>query len=115
MAIVGEHVLPHSEIAFDLPAGLPHIVTYAAKWETGSEYDRGTVPRLLGADESALSARLTRIARRTWAAVEGVGYGRVDVRLDDRGRLHVIDVNPNADLSPGAGLARQAAGAGWSY
>jgi D-alanine-D-alanine ligase len=115
VAIVGEHVLPHSEITFDLPAGLPHIVTYAAKWETGSEYDRGTVPRLLGADESALSARLARIARRTWAAVEGVGYGRVDVRLDDRGRLYVIDVNPNADLSPGAGLARQAAGAGWSY
>ena len=56
-----------------------------------------------------------RIARRTWAAVEGVGYTRVDVRLDDRGRLYVIDVNPNADLSPGAGLARQAAGAGWSY
>jgi D-alanine-D-alanine ligase len=115
VAIVGEHVLPHSEIVFTLPAGLPHVVTYAAKWETGSEYDRGTVPRLLGADEGALSARLARIAQRTWAAVEGVGYGRVDVRLDDRGRLHVIDVNPNADLSPGAGLVRQAAGAGWSY
>jgi D-alanine-D-alanine ligase len=115
VAIVGEHVLPHSEITFDLPAGRPHIVTYAAKWEAGSEYDRGTIPRLLGADESALSARLARIARRTWAAVEGVGYARVDVRLDDRGRLYVIDVNPNADLSPGAGLARQATGAGWSY
>ena len=115
VALVGDHALPHSEIVFELPPGLPHVVTYAAKWETGSVYDRGTVPRLLGAEEGALSARLARIARRTWAAVEGVGYARVDVRLDDRGRLYVIDVNPNADLSPGAGLARQAAGAGWSY
>jgi D-alanine-D-alanine ligase len=115
VAIVGECVLPHSEIAFALPAGLPHIVTYAAKWEPGSVYDRGTVPRLLGAEEAALAARLARIAQRTWGAVEGVGYARVDVRLDERGRLYVIDVNPNADLTPGAGLARQAEGAGWSY
>ena len=115
VAIVGERVLPHSEITFALPDGLPHIVTYAAKWETGSVYDQGTVPRLLGPEESPLAARLARIAQRTWAAVEGAGYARVDVRLDARGRLYVIDVNPNADLTPGAGLARQAQGAGWSH
>ena len=115
VAVVGERVLPHSEIVWTLPDGLPRVVTYAAKWEAGSVYDRGTVPRLLGPEDARLSARLTRLARRVWAAVEGVGYGRLDVRVDQRGRLHVIDVNPNPDLSPGAGLARQAAGAGWSY
>ena len=52
---------------------------------------------------------------RVWTAVDGVGYGRIDVRMDERGRAYVIDVNPNPDLSPGAGLARQAAAAGWSY
>jgi D-alanine-D-alanine ligase len=115
VALVGERVLPHSEIVWALPNGLPRVVTYAAKWETGSVYDRGTVPRLLGPGEARLSARLTRLARRVWSAVEGVGYARVDVRIDARGRLYVIDVNPNADLSPAAGLARQAAAAGWSY
>jgi len=115
VALVGEDVLPHSEIGFTLPDGLPHIVTYAAKWEAGSVYDRGTVPRLLGPEEGPLAARLARLAQRTWAAVEGVGYARVDVRVDERGRLSVIDVNPNADLTPGAGLARQASAAGWTY
>jgi D-alanine-D-alanine ligase len=115
LALVGEHVLPHSEIHWALPEGLPRLVTYAAKWDTGSVYDLGTVPRLLGPEEARLGGRLTRLARRVWAAVEGVGYGRVDVRVDARGRLFVVDVNPNPDLSPGAGLARQAAGAGWSY
>jgi D-alanine-D-alanine ligase len=115
LALVGERVLPHSEITFSLPMGLPRIVSYAAKWERGSVDYKGTPPRLLGADEARLGARLTRLAQRVWAAVDGVGYGRVDVRMDRRGRLHVIDVNPNPDLSPDAGLARQAAAAGWTY
>jgi D-alanine-D-alanine ligase len=115
LALVGDHVLPPAEIEWALPEGLPRVVTYAAKWETGSVYDRGTIPRILGPREGALPARLERLARRVWAAVDGVGYGRVDVRMDDRSRLHVIDVNPNPDISTGAGLARQAAAAGWSY
>ncbi|HEY2945979.1 MAG TPA: D-alanine--D-alanine ligase [Vicinamibacteria bacterium] len=115
LALVGNHVLPHAEIEWALPDGLPHVVTYAAKWDTGSVYDRGTVPRLLGAPEERLSARLSALARRVWAAVDGIGYGRIDVRMDERGRAWVIDVNPNPDLTPNAGLARQAAAAGWSY
>jgi D-alanine-D-alanine ligase len=115
LALVGDRVLPHSEIRFSLPAGRPRIVSYAAKWQPGSVDYRGTPPRLLGADEALLGARLTRLAQGVWAAVDGVGYGRVDVRMDGRGRLHVIDVNPNPDLSPDAGLARQAAAADWTY
>jgi D-alanine-D-alanine ligase len=115
LAVVGDRVLPHAEMGWALPDGLPRIVSWAAKWEAGSVYDRGTVPRVLGDGDARLSARLTRLVRRVWAAVEGVGYGRVDVRMDARGRLYVIDVNPNPDLSADAGLARQAAAAGWSY
>ena len=114
LAVVGDRVLPHAEMGWALPDGLPRIVSWAAKWEAGSVYDRGTVPRVLTGEER-LCARLSRLARRVWAAVEGVGYGRIDVRMDGRGRLYVIDVNPNPDLSADAGLARQAAAAGWSY
>jgi D-alanine-D-alanine ligase len=115
LALVGDDVLPPAEILWDLPPGLPRVVTYAAKWEPGSVYDRGTIPRVLDGREGRLVGRLERLARRVWAAVDGVGYGRVDVRMDGRGRIYVIDVNPNPDISPSAGLARQAAAAGWSY
>jgi len=115
LAVVGDRVLPPAEIEWALPDGLPHIVTYSAKWDTGSVYDRGTVPRVLGENDERLSNRLAALARRVWAAVDGVGYGRIDVRMDARGKPWVIDVNPNPDLSRDAGLARQAAAAGWSY
>jgi D-alanine-D-alanine ligase len=116
LAIVGGRVLPHAEIDFrNLPRGLPPVVTYAAKWEYGSPEERGTVPRCPARLPAHLAARLTRLAEQVWAAVDGAGYGRIDVRVDGRGTTFVTDVNPNPDLGVSVGLARQAAAAGWSY
>jgi D-alanine-D-alanine ligase len=116
LAIVGNRVLPHAEIDFSrLAPGLPAVVTYAAKWEHGSLEDRGTIPRCPARVPARLAARLTALARDVWAAVDGTGYGRIDVRVDGRGTTFVTDVNPNPDLGVRAGLSRQAAAAGWSY
>jgi D-alanine-D-alanine ligase len=116
LAIVGGRVLPHAEIDFSgLRPGLPAVVTYAAKWEHGSPEDQGTVPRCPARIPARLAARLSKLARQVWAAVDGTGYGRIDVRVDGRGTTFVTDVNPNPDLGVQAGLARQAAAAGWSY
>ncbi len=116
LAIVGGRVLPHAEIDFTtMPRGLPPIVSYAAKWDYGSPEERGTVPVCPARLPARLARDLTRLAERVWAAVEGAGYGRIDVRVDGRGTTFVTDVNPNPDLGESAGLARQAAAAGWSY
>jgi D-alanine-D-alanine ligase len=45
----------------------------------------------------------------------GRGYARVDMRLDGQGRVNVIEVNPNPDISPNTGAARQAKAAGMTY
>jgi D-alanine-D-alanine ligase len=116
LAIVGGRVLPHAEIDFGtMPRGLPRIVSYAAKWDYGSPEERGTVPVCPARLPARLARHLTRLAERVWAAVDGAGYGRIDVRVDGRGTMFVTDVNPNPDLGESAGLARQAAAAGWSY
>jgi D-alanine-D-alanine ligase len=116
LAIVAGEVLPHAEIDFTgLPPDLPAVVTYAAKWEADTPEYRGTVARCPAAIPRAFADRLTALADRVWRIVDGAGYGRVDVRVDERGGPFVIDINPNPDLSPAAGLARQARAAGCDY
>lgn len=109
-------VLPLSEIDFaGLPEGAPRIVSYDAKWATGSVDDLGTVPVLHPQLPGAVAARVRRVAADAFRAVGVRDYGRVDVRLSAAGQPYVVDVNPNCDLSPHAGLARAAAGVGIDY
>lgn len=112
VGIVGEVVLPVAEIEF---SGAQRLVTYAAKWEPGSAADLGTRPVCPARIPEALDTEARDLALRAWQAIGGTGYGRVDLRTDTHGRLQVLEVNPNPDLAPGAGLARMAATAGWSY
>ncbi len=116
IAIVGDHVLPPSEIDFStLPEDSPPIISFEAKWMTGSPEDRGTRPVCPAPLDPGVVRRIKLVASRAWALMDGVGYARVDVRLSRDGVPFVIDMNPNPDLSPDAGLARQALAAGWSY
>jgi D-alanine-D-alanine ligase len=109
-------VLPLHEIDFAaMPAGRPHIVSYAAKWDEAHVDYAGTKPVPVRGVSAAVIAEIERVSRAAWQAVELRDYGRVDLRVDGGGVPWVIDVNPNPDISPDAGCARAAAAAGMSY
>ena len=109
-------VLPLSEIDFDaLPADAPRIVSYDAKWKSGSVDDLGTVPVLHPILPNTVAARVRRVAADAFRAVGVRDYGRVDVRLSPSGIPYVVDVNPNCDLSRNAGMARAAAAVGIDF
>jgi D-alanine-D-alanine ligase len=109
-------VLPLQEIDFtQLPEDQPKIVSYDAKWRTGSVEDLGTQPVMHPDLPSAVAARLRRAATEAFRAVGVRDYGRVDLRLTAAGVPYVIDVNPNCDLSPDAGFARAAQSVGIDY
>lgn len=108
--------LPIAEIDFDaFPRGAPKILTFAAKWDEGSAEYRGSKSVLARDLGPALSAEIERVALAAWGALGLRDYGRVDLRVDAEGRPFVIDVNPNPDLSRGAGLCLAAERAGLSY
>jgi D-alanine-D-alanine ligase len=116
VGILGDAVLPIAEIDFGrMPKGMWRIVTYKSKWETGSDEDIGSAPRCPARLPAAVATQLRRVAVAAWRLVGGSGYGRVDMRIDERGRPWILEVNANPDIAPDAGLARMARVAGIEY
>ncbi len=116
VGIVDGEVLPVAEINFGgMPRGMWKIVSYQSKWITGSEEDLGATPTCPADLPPALTRELQKIAATAWQAVGGCGYGRVDFRIDSDGRPWLLEVNPNPDIAPDAGLARMARTAGIDY
>ena len=108
-------LLPLHEIDFAaMPRDRPRIVSYAAKWEESHVDYAGTKPVPLRDANPALVTAVEATARAAWHALGLRDYGRVDLRVDANGPW-VIDINPNCDISPDAGVARSAKVAGISY
>jgi D-alanine-D-alanine ligase len=110
--------LPFHEIDFSLmPAGRPRIVGYAAKWDENSPEYAGTKPVPMNVKELpvGLKQSIERTAVAAFRALELRDYGRVDFRVAEDGTPYVIDVNPNCDISPDAGVARAALAGGLDY
>ena len=116
VGFLGDQVLPLHEIDFAaMPADRPRIVSYAAKWDEAHVDYAGTKPVPLTGASVALVAAIEEVARAAYAALGLRDYGRVDLRVDASGQPWVIDVNPNCDVSPDAGMTRAAHIAGLSY
>lgn len=109
-------VLPLHEIDFGcMPKDRPHIVSYAAKWDEEHVDYEGTKPVPMKDLSPELESAIAETAKAAFRALSLRDFGRVDLRIDADGKPWVIDVNPNCDLSPDAGVARAAAHGGMSY
>jgi D-alanine-D-alanine ligase len=114
-------IFPFYEIDFSLmPADRPRIVSFDGKWVEGSDEFIGTKPVPCTNLTPEQKARITEVAQAAFEAMEVRDYARLDVRLPehgpDAGTPFVIDMNPNCDLSDGAGgysKAANAAGLGY--
>jgi len=108
--------LPPSEILFvDFPEGRPKIICYEAKWVEESQFFRKTVPSCPADVPDTLRDELHAIALKAYGIIGCRDYARVDMRLGTNGRIKVLEVNPNPDISSDAGFARAAKAAGLEY
>jgi len=103
----GPQVLPPAEIVFEgYTDDMPRIVDYRAKWDVAA-FEYHHTPRrfdFAAADDDLLK-RLKALAQQCWDHFGLRGYARVDFRVDDAGRLWVLEVNANPCLAPDAGFA----------
>jgi D-alanine-D-alanine ligase len=108
--------LPISEITFDkMPQGMPHIVSYEAKWVEESPIYQTTMPECPAKIPESIAVEARNIALRAANAVGLRDYGRVDMRLDANGNLFVLEANPNPDISEDAGFMRAARTSGRTF
>ncbi len=109
-------VLPMIEFDFsELPDDHPKIISYDVKWNP-----------LVEAYHRVHSVCPARISKRVQRKVEEVSirayqitgcrdYARLDIRLDKHNRPHVLEVNPNPDLTEGVSYMESAENAGLGF
>lgn len=108
--------LPISEIDYStMPPEQPRICGYEAKWFEKHELYRSTVPICPARIDHSLSATLQKLAIEAFKALECRHYARIDFRMNSKGEIFILEVNPNPDISLVAGYARALKAAGIKY
>jgi D-alanine-D-alanine ligase len=107
--------LPVSEIVYSPHLLAPRILTFAAKWSPEDPAYQSSLPQCPAQVAINLQRKLEQLALAAYVAVGSPPYARVDLRCDEQEQPYILEVNPNPDLSPEAGLALQARAAGLSY
>jgi D-alanine-D-alanine ligase len=106
---------PVWEMSFDkMPENRWRIATERVKWSTQYQKKHGIMTNAAQLEPDA-AARIQRIARRAYAALDLNGYARIDIRLDEAGRPFVLEANPNPNLAYGEDFAESAEVGGTSY
>jgi len=98
-----------------LPDGTPRIAAAEVKWGKGTKAYRDTKSAIASDLSEDTMATLQQTALAAYQALELRDYGRVDMRLQADGRVHVIEVNPNPWLSSRAEFAMAARKSGRTY
>ena len=107
---------PIWEMVFEkLPEGTHRIATAKAKWDASYQEKMGIGLRRAEALPEGAAERIHALARRVYRILGLSGYARLDLRLDQEGRIHLIEVNPNPDLAYDDLYAEAALSAGLSY
>jgi D-alanine-D-alanine ligase len=118
-AILGNEnpeALPMVELDLSkLPEGTPRIAGKEVKWETETEAYKVTKSAPVEDLDEEMVKKLSDTAVAAYQALKLRDYGRIDMRLTEKGDVYVIEANPNPWLSTGAEFVMAARKAGKTY
>jgi len=119
VAVMGDkklRVLPISEIDFSsMPDHLHNIVSFQAKWDPHHESYHKTIPICPAQLPINIEKKAKELAFKAFKVMGCRDYSRVDMRLSKDNKLFVLEVNPNPDITEGAGFMRSAQKSGLTY
>lgn len=108
--------LPISEIDYsEFPEGVPRICSYEAKWVQDSIEYQKSKPICPAPLEWVMQKRVEHLALKVFKLFGCRDYARVDMRIDREGKIYILEVNPNPDISPHSGMARAIRVQGMTY
>lgn len=109
-------VLPLIELDLSrLPKGTPRIATQDVKFDHETEAYKVTKSAPVEDLDEETTKKLQDTALAAYRALKLRDYGRIDMRLNAKGEVYVIEANPNPWLASAAEFIMAARKAGYSY
>jgi D-alanine-D-alanine ligase len=108
-------VFPVWELLFTkMPDELWHIATDRVKWSRVYQQKRGIKTAAAKLAEG-VAEQVQHLCKRVFRTLDLSGYARIDLRLDEAGKVYVLEANPNPQLAYGEDFAESAERAGMDY
>lgn len=109
-------VLPLIELDLSkLPAGVPRVAGTEVKWEKDTEAYKVTKSSVAKDLDEGSMEWLSSTAMAAYRALRLRDYGRIDMRITEKGEVYVIEANPNPWLSSTSEFYMAAKESGRSY
>lgn len=98
-----------------LPKDVPRIAGYEVKFDVTTEAYRKTRSAPAKDIDDDLVEKIQRVAVTAFQALKLRDYGRIDLRVTKKGKIYVLEANPNPWLDPAAEFAMASKESGRSY
>lgn len=109
-------VFPVWEMTFaNMPEGQHRIATERVKWSPKYQAKVGIATGEAKDLPAGAAEEIQHLAKRVYRVLALSGYARIDLRLDEQGRVYVLEANPNPQIARTEDFAESAALAGLPY
>ncbi len=91
------------------------IATERVKWSTKYQKKHGIMTSRADGLPEGLEPSVGKLAKRVYRTLDLTGYARIDLRLNETGKIFVLEANANPQIAYGEDFAESAEHAGISY